>query len=106
MRSHLIIGVARLTGADPLAMGGDHHLLVVTAHIGHRVAAQSGLGAHTLAHLGPPEGPVTLVTRPGHAGHAHAHSEVREEVITVGSVALTRLRANNKPLTFGTRTLF
>ena len=98
MCGHLIEAVSGLTGADPLTMGGGHHLLVVTAHIGHRVPGQPGLRAHTLAQLRPPEAPVTRVTRACHAGHAHAHSEVLEEVVTVCSVTLALVRAHHKPL--------
>ena len=104
-RSHLIIAVSGLAGADSLTMGRGHNLLAVTAHIGHRVPGQPGLRANTLTQLRPPEDPVTRVTRACHAGHAHAHSEVLQEVVTVCSVSLTLVRTHHKPLTLSARPL-
>ena len=103
--SHLIIAVAGHTGADPLTIWGHHHSLVVLAHIGDRVPGQPGLRAHTLAQLRPPEAPVTLVTRACHAGDAHGHPEILEEVITVRSVGPPLTWTDHKPLTLGTRPL-
>ena len=100
---YLIIAVTRLTCADPLTHRGDHHGLVVTAHIVDSVWAGPGLRSHTLAQLRPPEAPGD--TGPGHAAHTDPHTQVRQKIVRVGRLSASPGRVQDEPLALGTRPL-